>query len=83
MARLSRSDRSASFPHPRPQYHIRGLALPAYTTDDIQLARLERFVTEGLADHHFPRLSPAPSTFDEIAEADRFGGRQPDPEKSW
>jgi NADPH:quinone reductase-like Zn-dependent oxidoreductase len=51
---------------------IRGLALPAYTTDDTQLATLERFVTEGLADGS---LSPAVARtfpFDEIVEAHRF-----------
>jgi len=51
---------------------IRGLALPAYTTDDIQLARLERFVTEGLADGSLSPTIARTFTFDEIVEAHRF-----------
>ena len=41
---------------------IRGLALPAYTADDTQLAALTRFVTEGWRTDHCPPSSPARST---------------------
>jgi len=51
---------------------IRGLALPVVTTDDTQLATLERFVTEGLADGSlFPTVART-FPFDEIVEAHRF-----------
>lgn len=51
---------------------IRGLAFPAYTADDTQLAALKRFVTEGLADGSLSPTIARTFPFDEIVEAHRF-----------
>jgi NADPH:quinone reductase-like Zn-dependent oxidoreductase len=51
---------------------IRGLALTTYTADDIQLAALKRFVTEGLADGSLSPVIARTFPFDEIIEAHRF-----------
>ena len=58
---------------------IRGLALPAYTADDTQLANLERFVTEGLADGSLsPGCCPHFPLRRNRRSAPLHGGGQPD-----
>lgn len=51
---------------------IRGLALTSRTRDDVQLAALKRFVSEGLADGTLRPTIDRTFAFDEIAAAHRF-----------
>ena len=51
---------------------IRGVSLPAYASDNAELAALKHFVTEGLADGSLSPVIARTFPFDEIVEAHRF-----------
>src|ERR1700730_13866287 len=57
---------------------IRGLNFTAYSADDVHLAALKQFVTDGLADGSVSPLITRPFGFDDIVDAPRLmeAGRQ-------
>jgi NADPH:quinone reductase-like Zn-dependent oxidoreductase len=57
---------------------IRGLNFTAYSADDVHLAALKQFVTDGLADGSLSSVITRTFAFDDIVDAHRFmeAGRQ-------
>jgi NADPH:quinone reductase-like Zn-dependent oxidoreductase len=51
---------------------IRGLNFTAYSADDVQLAALKQFVTEGLGDGSLSPIIARTFAFDDIVSAHRY-----------